>query len=121
MIGEKQVPTHTTSLYLYSHEMPPKEAKMEVHFQILIACVILIVSAHTWKILNSMYFKPKRLEKLLRSQGFKGNPYRFPYGDLKEYGQALQQLMSKPLSLDDDIKPRAMTFAFNTMKKHGMC
>ncbi|XP_042007056.1 cytochrome P450 CYP72A219-like [Salvia splendens] len=92
---------------------------MEVHFQILITCFILIVLAHTWKLLNSMYLKPKRLEKLLRRQGFKGNPYRFPYGDLKEYGQALQQLMSKPLSLDDDIKPRAMTFAFNTMEKYG--
>ncbi|KAL1555698.1 unspecific monooxygenase [Salvia divinorum] len=93
---------------------------MEPHFQILIACFILIVLAHTWKILNSMYLRPKRLERLLRRQGLRGNPYRFPFGDLKELGQAIHQIMSKPLGLDDDIKPRAMTFAFNTIKKHGI-
>ncbi|XP_057792310.1 cytochrome P450 CYP72A219-like [Salvia miltiorrhiza] len=92
---------------------------MVAHFQILAACVALIVLVQAWKLLNMMYLTPKRLERILRKQGFKGNPYRFPAGDLKELGLAIHELLSKPLRLEDDIKPRVMTFVHKTMQKHG--
>ncbi|KAH6780706.1 cytochrome P450 [Perilla frutescens var. hirtella] len=88
-------------------------------YQIVAGCFALFVLIQIWKFLNLMYFVPKRLEGILRKQGLKGNSYRFLYGDLKEMSQAIHQLMSKPITFEDDIKPRVMTFIHKTIQKHG--
>ncbi|KAK6134293.1 hypothetical protein DH2020_031983 [Rehmannia glutinosa] len=57
---------------------------MEVVHQILAAAFAFVVLIYTWRILNWFYIRPKRLERLLRKQGLKGNSYGLVYGDLKE-------------------------------------
>lgn len=59
------------------------------------------------------------MEKFLRRQGFNGNPYKPYLGDLKEYGKALQEEHSKPISLSDDIVPRVIPFLIQTFQKYG--
>lgn len=86
-----------------------------------IAFSIVIVTVVTWacKILNWVWLKPKKLEKQLRRQGFRGNSYRFLFGDVKEHEILSRQANSKPISLDDDIAPRVVPLYDQQEKLHG--
>ncbi|KAH6819744.1 cytochrome P450 [Perilla frutescens var. hirtella] len=92
---------------------------MEVVNQILAAGLAFVVLIYTWKILNWAYIRPKRLEKALRKQGLKGNSYRLVYGDFKDIMQSIMEARSKPINLDDDIKPRVQAFFIQTIRKYG--
>ncbi|KAK6157532.1 hypothetical protein DH2020_011780 [Rehmannia glutinosa] len=92
---------------------------MEVVHQILAAAFAFVVLFYTWRILNWAYIRPKRLERLLRKQGLKGNSYRLVYGDLKELLKMVTEAKSKPINLDDDIKPRVLAFLVKTLQKFG--
>ncbi|KAL8110887.1 cytochrome P450 CYP72A219-like [Apium graveolens] len=72
-----------------------------------------------WRILNWVWFRPRKLEKILRKQGFKGNPYRFLVGDIRELGKMVAEAKSKPIGLADDILQRVVPADFDTVKKHG--
>ncbi|KAI7756179.1 hypothetical protein M8C21_027752, partial [Ambrosia artemisiifolia] len=53
-----------------------------------VSCVLGVATIfifYIYRILNWLWFKPKKIEKFLKDQGLKGTPYRFLYGDLKEY------------------------------------
>lgn len=93
---------------------------MEVVYQVFAAGLALVVLIYTWKILNWAYITPRRLEKGLRKQGLKGNSYRFVYGDFKEIMQSIMESRSKPINIDDDIKPRVQAFFINTIRKYGI-
>ncbi|CAI9087214.1 OLC1v1021233C2 [Oldenlandia corymbosa var. corymbosa] len=84
----------------------------------LFSCVILLVYL-AWRILNSVWLTPKRLEKLLRAQGLRGNSYKFLYGDFKELVSMMEESLSKPISLSDDIAPRVLAFLIKTINKYG--
>ncbi|KAK6157533.1 hypothetical protein DH2020_011781 [Rehmannia glutinosa] len=92
---------------------------MEFVHQIFATAFISVVLLYTWRILNWAYISPKRLERLLRKQGLKGNSYRLVSGDLKELLKMAEEAKSKPINLDDDIKPRVMAFIDKTFQKYG--
>jgi len=73
-----------------------------------------------WRILNWLWLKPKKLEKLLREQGLKGNPYRLLVGDMKDLLKMRKEATSKPMNLSDDIAPRVFSFVQQSVAKHGM-
>ncbi|XP_076890127.1 cytochrome P450 CYP72A219-like [Bidens hawaiensis] len=72
-----------------------------------------------WKILNWLWFKPKKIEKFLRDQGLKGTPYRLLYGDLKEMALMTNEAKSKPMNLTHDIVPRVLPFYHNAITTLG--
>ncbi|XP_073141810.1 cytochrome P450 CYP72A219-like [Henckelia pumila] len=88
----------------------------EVLCAIIAAFALLIC---VWKAANWVWLRPKKLENLLRKQGFRGNPYRFLTGDFKELRKMIEEARSKPISVDDDIKPRVIPFPLKTIKKYG--
>ncbi|XP_057792320.1 cytochrome P450 CYP72A219-like isoform X1 [Salvia miltiorrhiza] len=89
-------------------------------YSIVAACfAIAVVVTYAWRLLNWAYLRPQRLEKILRKQGLNGNSYRPVSGDMKEMVKAMQEANSKPINLDDDIKPRLQPFLLNTIRKHG--
>lgn len=94
---------------------------MEILYQIFIAGFSFVALIYTWKLLNWAYLNPKWLEKALREQGLKGNSYKLVYGDIKEIVKSIEEANSKPINLDDDIKPRLISFFIKIIQKHGMC
>lgn len=96
---------------------------MELSKELYVAGVSLgvIIVLITWRILDSLWFKPKKIEKFLRAQGLKGNSYRFLFGDLKEMTQMTRQAKSKPIDFKDDIVPRALPFVHKSVVAYGTC
>ncbi|KAL2496723.1 Cytochrome [Forsythia ovata] len=79
--------------------------------------VVLLIYA--WKILNWVWFKPKKLEKSLREQGFNGNSYRLMFGDLKGLEMMTKEAKLKPINFSNDIVPRVMPFLHKTVQTYG--
>lgn len=81
---------------------------------------IVILTYCAWMLLNWAWLKPKKLENLLRRQGFSGNSYKLFYGDMKEMSMILKEARAKPISLSDDIAQRILPFDHHIIKKFGM-
>nr|CAB3477687.1 unnamed protein product [Digitaria exilis] len=72
------------------------------------------------RLLNQLWWRPRRLERALRAQGIPGTSYKFLTGDLKEYGRLAKQAWSKPLPLGcHDIAHRVTPFVHNLVQVHG--
>ncbi|KAI7740929.1 hypothetical protein M8C21_033056 [Ambrosia artemisiifolia] len=87
-----------------------------------ISCVLGVSSIFLyfiWRILNWLWFKPKKIEKFLKDQGLKGTPYKFLYGDLKEIMQMMNEAKSKPMNLIHDIAPRVSPFYHKSLTTLG--
>ncbi|KAI8552353.1 hypothetical protein RHMOL_Rhmol06G0260100 [Rhododendron molle] len=88
---------------------------------ILLSFALATFVTCAWKAVNWVWLRPKQLERCLRDQGFKGNPYRFLYGDSKEFGTAIIAARSKPMDAnDDDIVPRVGPFHQYFVNLHGI-
>ncbi|KAG8370316.1 hypothetical protein BUALT_Bualt14G0104200 [Buddleja alternifolia] len=85
----------------------------------VIISVLTIVILWAWKVFNWAWLEPKRMEKFLRSQGLKGNSYRFLLGDSREISDMYEEAYSKTLGPYDDIVPRVMPFIEKTVKTYG--
>ncbi|CAK8534861.1 unnamed protein product [Lathyrus sativus] len=79
---------------------------MEATYAISAFIVLLITLAWAWSILNWIWLKPKKLEKLLREQGLKVKMQK--------------EAASKPMNLSDDIVPHVFPFAKQSVAKHGI-
>ncbi|KAL2487097.1 Cytochrome [Abeliophyllum distichum] len=108
-------------LQRFSFELSPLgiEVDMEVLNYTIGVCCAFVLLIYTWRVLNSVWFTPKKMEKYLRQQGLKGNSYRFLYGDLKDLTSMTQKVKSKPINLSDDIKPRVIAFFLKTVQEYG--
>ncbi|XP_042501196.1 cytochrome P450 CYP72A219-like [Macadamia integrifolia] len=85
---------------------------------IVIFC-ILVVSWWGWKVLEWLWWKPKKLERLLKEQGIKVTPYNLLLGNLKEIQMQFQEAQSKPMNLSHDILPHVVPFHLQTIQKLG--
>ncbi|XP_057451000.1 cytochrome P450 72A68-like [Lotus japonicus] len=83
------------------------------------AGIVLILILWAWRVLNWLWLRPKKLERLLREQGLQGNPYRILVGDLKDLLKMQKEAKSKPMSLSDDIVPRVSPYLECSVNKHG--
>ncbi|XP_074319223.1 cytochrome P450 CYP72A219-like [Silene latifolia] len=85
---------------------------------ISLACILAVT--FSWRVLKWVWFNPKRLERILREQGFQGNPYKLLYGDSKDKARMTAEARSKPMSdLSNDHLPRTQPFYHHTVKNHG--
>ncbi|KAG5545984.1 hypothetical protein RHGRI_018223 [Rhododendron griersonianum] len=88
---------------------------------ILLSLALATFLTCAWKAVNWVWLRPRQLERCLRDQGFKGNPYRFLYGDYKEFASEIKEARSKPPmeSSDNDIVPRVIPFHQYFVNLHG--
>ncbi|XP_004295683.1 PREDICTED: cytochrome P450 CYP72A219-like [Fragaria vesca subsp. vesca] len=82
---------------------------------------VSIIVRWAWSLLDWVWFKPKKLERCLRQQGFQGNAYRLFYGDMKENAIMVKEAKSKPMNLSTshDISPRVIPLLDQTVKTYG--
>ncbi|KAJ3695262.1 hypothetical protein LUZ60_000639 [Juncus effusus] len=95
------------------------EIKDQIMGYLLGLSAIMMLAVWAVRFLIWTWFRPKRFEKILRAQGLKGNPYRFPAGDLKEMARLAKEVQSKPMPLSHDITPRVNPMLHYTMKRYG--
>ncbi|KAL7103826.1 hypothetical protein ACP275_08G203600 [Erythranthe tilingii] len=96
------------------------ENKMDAAFSLILTS-ILVAASVTWavKVLNWVWFRPRKLEKFLREQGLNGKPYRPFLGDLKDYVTAVKSEQRRTIELSDDIIPHIFTYYHEIINKYG--
>ncbi|KAL0443654.1 UNVERIFIED_CONTAM: cytochrome [Sesamum latifolium] len=94
--------------------------KMELKLSSIFISV-LIVGLITWavRILNWVWFRPKKLEKLLRKQGLKGNPYRLLLGDMKALISVTKEEQAKSIQLSDHLPPHILPYYHQIIDEYG--
>ncbi|KAL0362482.1 UNVERIFIED_CONTAM: cytochrome [Sesamum calycinum] len=83
----------------------------------LISCAVALVYA--WRILNWVWLRPRKLEKILRQQGFKGNSYKLFFGDFNEMKTMTKEAKSKPMTFSHEIVPRVSPSILKSVKNYG--
>ncbi|XP_028796123.1 cytochrome P450 CYP72A219-like isoform X1 [Neltuma alba] len=92
---------------------------LRVANSLIAGIVIFVIVGVIGRVVNWLWLRPKRLERYLRRQNLKGNPYRLGFGDLKEMSQMIQEAKSKPINLDDEIIPRVIPFRHQLIQNYG--
>ncbi|XP_076941703.1 cytochrome P450 CYP72A219-like isoform X1 [Bidens hawaiensis] len=92
---------------------------METIGKVAMAVVVVVILSWGWKLLNWVWLKPKKLEKWLRDEGYKGNPYKLLIGDMKELEAIVKEGRSKPISVTHDITSYALPFDHHIISKYG--
>lgn len=88
---------------------------------IITSLVYVIIISLIWRTLNWLWFKPKTLERRLKTQGFRSHSYRVLYGDTKEIAEMVKQTTSKPMEhFSNDYIPRIFPFDHQTIKNYGI-
>lgn len=103
-------------MFLFWNSLSPMEVSGG---RIAITIGLIGIITLVWKVLNWVWLRPKKLEKCLRQQGFKGNSYSFLYGDLNQNIMMIQQAKSKPISFCHDIAPRVVPSLHRSVKDYG--
>ncbi|KAE8667082.1 putative GHMYB10 [Hibiscus syriacus] len=72
------------------------------------------------KLSNSIWFKPKWQQRLLKQQGIRGRAYNLLVGDMKEFIKQITEAWSKPINLCHQIVPRVDPFTHDdNVQKYG--
>ncbi|KAJ8638995.1 hypothetical protein MRB53_015689 [Persea americana] len=92
---------------------------MEDILSALLMISSLLVFTWIMRLLNWVWWTPKKLEKQLREQGFRGPPYRLLYGSLKENPTLMKEACSTPMNLNHKILPRVNPLLYKIVKEYG--
>ncbi|KAK4423083.1 Secologanin synthase [Sesamum alatum] len=85
--------------------------------------VAIVAVTWVWRVLDWVWFSPRRKERILRQQGFKGNSYtlmRLMFGDIKENSMVYAEALGKAINIHDPAAPRVMPFVHKTLQQYGM-
>lgn len=77
---------------------------MEILFSFYVVTFVLVVLGTI--LMNKLWWTPIYIQYLMRSQGIKGPPYKFLFGNNKEIFNMKMKSMSAPMELSHDIFPR---------------
>ncbi|CAI9089119.1 OLC1v1023628C1 [Oldenlandia corymbosa var. corymbosa] len=92
---------------------------MKLVYSLLVIFPAIFLVILGWKILNWVWFKPKKLEKCLKKQGLRGTGYKFLFGDVKEMLRMDAEAKGKPMNFSNDIVPRVMPFIHKIINQYG--
>nr|XP_043630952.1 cytochrome P450 CYP72A219-like [Erigeron canadensis] len=87
--------------------------------KVVLVILIGVIVRWGWQLLFWAWLKPRKLEKWLRNEGFKGNPYKLVMGDLKEFATMMKEAKSKAMPITHDIAPYALPFDYHIINKYG--
>ncbi|KAL0320566.1 UNVERIFIED_CONTAM: cytochrome [Sesamum radiatum] len=93
---------------------------MDMKLSSILASILTLVSITlAVKLLNWVWFRPKKLEKLLRKQGLNGKPYTLLLGDTQDIIKVIKTEQPKTLKLSDDLLPHILPYYHNIIDKYG--
>lgn len=92
---------------------------MELWLAVCGGLAALLMAAWAVRMLNWAFWKPRCLERALRSQGLKGSSYRPIRGDLKEMVRLTKEARGKPMPFSHAIFPRVSPFFRRAAEAHG--
>ena len=92
---------------------------MEIVGKVVIAIVTTLIFRWGWKVLNWVWLKPKKLEKWLRDEGYKGNSYKLLMGDIIELATMVNEAKKDPIPITHDIVPYILPFDHKIISKYG--
>ena len=74
------------------------------------------------RMLEWVWWGPRRVERALRAQGLRGTQYRLLRGDIKEEQRLMRAALSKPVPMDrpHHIVPRVSPLLHRVTEEHGM-
>ncbi|KAJ0100884.1 hypothetical protein Patl1_04985 [Pistacia atlantica] len=95
--------------------------KMEISVtSIVFSFVFAALLASVWSFLDWIWLKPKKLEMLLRQEGFSGNSYKLLHGDTKEMFMVSEQAKIRPINpISHDIAQRILPFHHRIITNYG--
>ncbi|XP_047320723.1 cytochrome P450 72A397-like [Impatiens glandulifera] len=91
-------------------------------FPVLITTLLLLLLYIATRVLYSIWWKPRQLQKSIVKQGIKGTPYRLLVGDMKELIRQTKEAWSNPissLSLPHSIASRVDPFTHHILHNYG--
>ncbi|KAI3466002.1 hypothetical protein Pfo_022665 [Paulownia fortunei] len=93
---------------------------MDATLGVILASMVVAASV-TWavKLLNWLWFRPRKLEKFLRKQGLDGHTYRPFLGDLKDYVKVMKAEQARSIKLSDDTLPHMFGYYYQILTKYG--
>jgi hypothetical protein len=85
----------------------------------ILTVIVSLIPLLVWQKLNSLWLRPKRLEKLLRAQGLQGDPYKLINKKQNFMLKMTQEAKSKPFDLAKDVSPQIFSLVHQTVHKYG--
>ncbi|KAD4179003.1 hypothetical protein R6Q59_022562 [Mikania micrantha] len=86
---------------------------------VVIAIFIVLIGRVGWKLLNWAWLKPRKLERWIRSEGYKGNSYKLVIGDMKELARTMKEGKSKSIPISHDIAAHVLPYDHHIITNYG--
>nr|GEV13630.1 cytochrome P450 CYP72A219-like [Tanacetum cinerariifolium] len=87
--------------------------------KVVITIVMVVIGKWFWEVFTWVWLKPKRLEKWLRDQGYKGNSYKLLIGDMRELATMVKEAKSSQIPITHDITSHCLPFDHHILTKYG--
>ncbi|KAA8518951.1 hypothetical protein F0562_016275 [Nyssa sinensis] len=88
-------------------------------FKALVFSSVFLILYCVKRVVYTIWWRPKTLERHLKLQGIRGTSYKLLYGDMKEIKRSMKEAWSKPMSLNHLIVPRVFPFFHEMVQKYG--
>ncbi|KAF8400696.1 hypothetical protein HHK36_013996 [Tetracentron sinense] len=82
----------------------------ELLYWFWLVLMFLLVLVFLLKVVDLLWWRPRRIEEHFSKQGIKGPPYRFFIGNVKELVGLMLKASSQPMPLSHNILPRVLSF-----------
>ncbi|XP_027354513.1 11-oxo-beta-amyrin 30-oxidase-like [Abrus precatorius] len=81
----------------------------------VLTAILAVIPIWALQILNSLWLRPKRLERLLRAQGLHGDPYTLSHHSSNHTHMQHQE----PFALSNHVAPLLSSSLYHTLSKYG--
>ncbi|KAL5759324.1 hypothetical protein ACOSQ2_018162 [Xanthoceras sorbifolium] len=85
----------------------------------LSSCLCLSLLLFLISLFNKLWWIPRRIQTMMGSQGIRGPPYKFVYGNTNEIINMKTEVMSSPMELSHHIFPRIHPSIYSWVKLYG--
>ena len=71
------------------------------------------------KVVAKLWWKPMRIQRMMRAQGIEGPSYNFIQGNMAEMYAKRMHAMATPMDLSHNILPRVLPYVYSWLNRYG--